>query len=232
MKNAKPDVPNVGNDRATDNWTPLFAVADLCGGDWPELACKAIKSLEMTDDRDTIRQMLLSDVKMIFENRGMDRISSKVLAEDLIEIEDHPWADWRRGKSITQTGLARLLKPFGIRSKTIRFEMKTPKGYELQQFEDVFKRYLSHAFTPPPPIQSATPPQTAMEADHSRFQSATRINDVAVENPGKPAMVADCGGVADGKGSIGEDNAKSGKKSNQTELFPNEPQGNGDAAFL
>ena len=186
----------------------------------------------MTDDSDTIRQRLLADIKAVFENRGADRISSKILVEDLVEIEDHPWGDWRRGNPITQTGLARLLKPFNIHSKTIRLEMKTPKGYELQQFEDAFKRYLSHAFTPTPPIQSATPQQVNDNRPLPEVQSATRINDVALANPRKPAMVADCGGVALQKECIGKGDIETGPKGDQGELFSDEPQGNVDAAFL
>jgi len=219
LKSARPDIPNVGNDRATDNWTPLIAIAELAGGEWPELAYRAIKALEMTDDKDTIRQMLLADIKAVFENRGADRISSKILVEELVEIEDHPWGDWRRGKPITQTGLARLLKPFNISSKTIRLEMKTPKGYELQQFEDAFKRYLSHAFTPTPPIQSATPQQINDNRQLPEVQSATRINDVALANPRKPAMVTDCGGVALQKEGIGKGNVETGAQKRKLAFY-------------
>ena len=232
LKSARPDIPNVGNDRATDNWTPLIALAELAGGQWPELANRAIKALEMTDDKDTIRQMLLADIKVIFKKKDIDRISSKILVEELVEIEDHPWGDWRRGKPITQTGLARLLKPFNIRSKTIRLEMKTPKGYELQQFEDAFKRYLSHAFTSTPPIQSETPQQVNDNRQLPEIQSATRINDVALANPRKPAMVADCGGVALQKEGIGKGDVETGPKGDQGELFSDEQQDNCDVALL
>lgn len=225
LKNSSPDIPNVGNDRATDNWTPLFAIAELVGGQWPELANKAIKALEMTDDNDTIRQILLSDIKAIFENRSTDLISSKELVEQLVKIEDRPWGDWRHGKPITQNGLARLLKPFAIHSNTIRFEGKTPKGYQLKQFEETFGRYLSHAF-------AATTPQTNTDGGFKRFQSATQEDGVAVGNPGKAAMVAGCGVVAVEKGGIREDDMKTKSKSNQGELFPAETQGNVDAALL
>lgn len=232
LKSARPDIPNVGNDRATDNWTPLIAIAELVGGPWPELANRAIKALEMTDDKDTIRQMLLSDIKAIFEKKGIDRISSKILVDDLVKIEDHPWGDWRRGKSITQTGLARLLKPFGIVSGTVRFEEKTAKGYRLKQFEGTFERYLSNAFTPIPPNQSVTTSQTNDNKQLQGIQSVTRENDVTVGNPGKPAMVAGCDGVTDGRGGVEGDNIKTGLKSNQGELFSDESQDDVDAAFL
>ena len=34
-------------------------------------------------------------------------------------MEDRPWPEFRRGKPISQVQLARLLKPFGIKSKAI-----------------------------------------------------------------------------------------------------------------
>jgi len=33
-----PQVPDALNDRAADNWRPLLAIADLVGGEWPQLA--------------------------------------------------------------------------------------------------------------------------------------------------------------------------------------------------
>ncbi len=35
---ADPDIPETLHDRAADNWRPLFAIADLAGGNWPTLA--------------------------------------------------------------------------------------------------------------------------------------------------------------------------------------------------
>jgi Protein of unknown function (DUF3631) len=39
------------NDRAEDCWSPLFAIADIAGGNWPDLARKAALALSAdTDD--------------------------------------------------------------------------------------------------------------------------------------------------------------------------------------
>src|SRR5262249_13137110 len=35
---AEPQIPGELNDRAADIWEPLFVIADLAGGSWPELA--------------------------------------------------------------------------------------------------------------------------------------------------------------------------------------------------
>ena len=52
-----------------------------------------------------------------------------------------------RRKPLTDLGLASLLRPYGIRSSTVRVEDASGKtvrgkGYFLRSFEDVFSRYL------------------------------------------------------------------------------------------
>ena len=53
-------------------WEPLFAIADLAGGDWPQRARKAALALsgEHVVEDDNIGTMLLSDIRGIF---GVDR---------------------------------------------------------------------------------------------------------------------------------------------------------------
>ena len=61
----------------------------------------------------------------------------------LVELEERPWAEYSGGKSLTKAKLARLLRPFGVVSGTIRLpDGKTPKGYLLDQFTDPWSRYL------------------------------------------------------------------------------------------
>jgi len=194
LKNTTPTIPETGNDRAADNWTPLLGIAELAGGDWPDRTRKAMLDLEEISDEDSIRQTLLRDIKEIFV--GLDKISSKVLIEKLIKVEDHPWSEWRKGKSITQNGLARLLKPFNILSKTIRTGDGTAKGYTLEQFIDPFKRYLPST----PPVQSVTPSQPTSTKDLRGFQSVTQSRDVTVENRLKPTPAKECDVVTVEKG--------------------------------
>jgi len=194
LKGITPAIPETGNDRAEDNWLPLLSIAELAGGEWPERARKAMLTIEELSDTDTVRQILLRDIKTIFD--GLDKISSKELVERLVEIEDHPWSDWSRGKPISQNGLARLLKPFGIASNTIRFETERVKGYRADQFKETFKRYI----TPTPPIQSVTTGQPTPVKGLREFQSVTKENDVTVANQRKPVPVKECHDVTVEKG--------------------------------
>lgn len=181
LSGSEPDMPNVGNDRATDNWTPLKAIADLIGGDWPNLARKAMIDLEKASDDDTAREQLLKDIKEIFNGQG-NKIFSKILVGKLVELEDRPWADWHKGKSLTQNALARLLKPFEISSKSVRIDNKTAKGYSLEQFEDAFQRYLTYTKDHVPPIQSVTTSQINDSNASHENQSVTQEKNVTVVN--------------------------------------------------
>jgi hypothetical protein len=141
LREIKPVVPTTNNDRVTDNWLPLLAIADVAGGYWPEVMRKSILGmLEGTDD--SIGPKLLYDIQDIFRSHPGERIFSDDLVEALKDKKENPWYDWNRGKGLTQNGLARLLKPFDVKSKTIRIEDKQRKGYALEDFKDAFKRYI------------------------------------------------------------------------------------------
>ncbi len=141
---ADPTTPDELDDRAADNWLPLLAVADLAGGQWPELARKAAITLsadrDAADDEDAIR--LLRNVKAVFEVKGVDRIASAELVAALIAEEEWGWSAWRKGRSLDQWGLSRLLAPFKIKPRTIRIAAGTAKGYMREWFTDAWCRYL------------------------------------------------------------------------------------------
>src|SRR5262249_21904188 len=129
------------HNRAADNWRPLLAIADIAGGEWPERARAAVRALDTEDD--TAPVTLLLDIQSVFSARGVDRISSADLVAALVAMEGRPWAEWPQGKPLTQNGLARLLKLFGIAPTTIRVAAATPKGYVLAHLADTFKRYIT-----------------------------------------------------------------------------------------
>ena len=52
LRNSDPMTPEGLNDRSADNWRPLLAIADCVGGDWPERARQATKSLEEESEND------------------------------------------------------------------------------------------------------------------------------------------------------------------------------------
>lgn len=144
--NADPEIINGLNDRANDNWRPLLGIADLIGGSCLETARLAAITLaenEQDEDNSSIGIMLLVNIKEIFESNRKERISTENLLSALHSMEDKPWLEWGNGGNpITARQVSRILKPFSIKSKTLRNGDKTYKGFELKGFEDVFLRYL------------------------------------------------------------------------------------------
>ena len=178
LADADPDVPEALNDRAQDNWRALIAIADEAGQGWPELAraaALALSGAEAAEDHSR-GTMLLADIRAVFVDRGVERLSSTELARALGAMEHRPWADWK-GKAITQAALARLLKPFGIEPKGVRIGQATPKGYDRAWFSDAWARYLPDQEVQRPSTASSPPWRSATS------QQAPFIKDL-VDNPG------------------------------------------------
>ena len=149
LRVACPALPEGFQNRLAANWRPMFAIADLCGGDWPERARSAARALSNEDVESLYVQALAAIQDMFDEQADMFAtpqnalMFSRDIVKGLLAIEDGPWnfyAGKDRDKPITQNGLARLLKP--IAPQTIRIGDKTAKGYYRHQFEDEFERYL------------------------------------------------------------------------------------------
>lgn len=189
-RGADPDMGALIN-RPADNWRPIFAIADLCRGDWPAQARAAAAALAPRES-EAIGPMLLADVRAMFAERDTDKIASAEMCSTLHALEGRPWAEWKNGKPITPNQLARLLKPFAIISGTIRTQGGTPKGYQLHQFADAFERYLMPQGVPEAP-QRHNADGTGTSA---AFRNATPQADVADGKREKPLHHNGCGVVA------------------------------------
>ena len=148
-----PVMPTAITNRDADNWRPLFAVADAAGGEW--LARARAIAETMTDkaegDDQSLKTMLLEDIRSVFAAKGVGRAPSADLVEALLAMKDRPWPELgKAAKPITQNKLAKLLKDFGIRPDDVWTGGKPLKGYTIGQFEDAFHRYL-----PDPLVQAA-----------------------------------------------------------------------------
>jgi putative DNA primase/helicase len=147
IQNIKPSLPEGLNDRALDNWEPLFAIADYCGGKWPDLSRKTALSISGQKEVISSSAELLEDIKEIFDTKNIDRISSADLIKYLQEDDEKPWLTYNRGDPMTSRQLSKRLKEYNIRSKDIRFGYTVKKGYEKSEFNDAFGRYLTNATT-------------------------------------------------------------------------------------
>jgi len=193
LRESEPDIPETNNDRMTDNWMPLISIADVAGGPWPDLIRKSMFGMINGTD-ESIGPKLLRDIQAIFKDRNGERIFSDGLVEELNSLKESPWCDWRRGKGLTQNGLARLLKPFNIHSKTMRICEDRKNGYSLESFHDAFKRYVSF---PTPPISTMTTGQTNNINELNVNQTVTSNNDVTDEKQDNLLESFNCHDVTD-----------------------------------
>ena len=143
LREAEPQSPAGLSDRATDAWDPLFAIADLAGGEWPERARRAALYLNGgADSSDSVGATLLADLRDLYAAKGTDRLRSKDILDELASMEERPWIEWKRGAPLTARGLAQLLKPFNIGVRTVRDVGMKFKGYLKEDFADAWERYL------------------------------------------------------------------------------------------
>lgn len=167
--------PTCGNDRARNNWAPLYRIASALGGPWPKRigAAYALKEQAGMEAEESAGVMVLRDAMEVFAERRADRMQSSELVAALVEMEDRPWPEWKRGKPMTTTSLARLLKPFGVKPRKIRFNSQTLSGYQRGDIEAAHIRYC-----PPLPSESGTPEQVKEINGLSANQSGTQSPDV------------------------------------------------------
>jgi putative DNA primase/helicase len=144
IRTLDPPVPDGLHDRAADNWRPLLAIADHVGGTWPTRAREAALALSESSGAEdaSIRTQLLEDLQEIFGIGSIDRLPSKDIVSALTKREGRPWPEYRHGKPITPSQLARLLEPFGVRPKALWISGRTLRGYLREDFIDPFRRYL------------------------------------------------------------------------------------------
>jgi len=151
LQTCDPPMPATAFNRLADNWRPLFAIAQIAGGDWPRRAREAFTQLN-SQPSTLDPQLLLADIRQIFAQSGRTRLSSKELVDSLRLLPDRPWqsavgpssAGLRSGDTSQSAlnWLARRLRQFGISSRNIREGGLRAKGYDLADFTGAFDRFL------------------------------------------------------------------------------------------
>ena len=144
LREGHTDMPGELSDREQDNWEPLFAVARCAGPRWLAKAREAALSIKgSTEEPQSMSNNLLADIREVLASYRDRYISSAKLLELLFKDSEMGWDSYNRGFPLTARQLAKNLSSYGIRSKTVRMrDASTPKGYEVREFEEVFKRYL------------------------------------------------------------------------------------------
>jgi hypothetical protein len=145
LRSVSPSMPDELQNRRADNWFLQLAIADLAGADWGDKARAAAIKIEGKADNRTSGVRLLADIKALFDADPFAHcMSSATIIAGLIDDPERPWAEFTRGKPLTQNRLAKLLGAYRITSQTVAPPgQKTAKGYYRHQFEDAWSYYLS-----------------------------------------------------------------------------------------
>jgi hypothetical protein len=177
----------IDNDRMAELLLPLQAVLSLDGsaGIGGIAGVSGVTPLAMLrayanglDERDRQQEMhsdgvrLLAACRDIFERvnavpgDGLFMPTVKLIS-DLIARDEEPWARYTRGGPITDEALAKLLRPYGIKSG--RNKTQKQRGYFATFFEDAWSRYLAPApHSGENPATPASPPNAAIRGNIGR----------------------------------------------------------------
>jgi hypothetical protein len=155
-----PKLPDGVFNRLADNWRPLFAIAEIAGGDWPKRCKEAFSKLSSMDvEAESYRVMLLDDIKPMVQKAiqdGTEWLASSDIISGLLSEPERPWNEANRGKPINERWLARKLDPI----KPDRFrdeEGEQMRGYKVADIQDAIERFVS----PPLPL-----PNLSVTASH------------------------------------------------------------------
>ena len=149
VKAAKPVLPPYINDRAQDNWEILLKIAMVLGDEWLEKAhnaCIEISGIE--SDEPSLNEQLLADIKVVFNLYETNRLLSRDLLTGLCRDPEMIWSTLNHGKPITLHQISKRLSEFNISSKDMRtLDLRGKevrgKGYDINDLNDAFTRYLS-----------------------------------------------------------------------------------------
>ena len=171
-----PWLPVFLHNREADLWRPLFAIAALAGGDWPERVLAAAKTIhgQRTEDEAQLA-MLLEAIREEFGTS--DRVLSADLVARLIAREGEPWATAKRNGGPIDTYYLRGMLKGVVRRDPYQQERRPDGGrghrfYTRTDFEEAWQRYipslpendLSH---PSHPSQQAGKPPPEPDFDGS-----------------------------------------------------------------
>jgi hypothetical protein len=143
-----PAFPMGLDDRAEDCWFPMLAIAEVIGGNWPELTRKAALALSgaRNDDDDTFSAKLLRALQEDFLNENQNGATGFEGSEDICthlnEDKEAPWAGSKFRKGMTPELLAKNLARYKVKSERITLGGQKVRGFHWKHLKPIFDRYL------------------------------------------------------------------------------------------
>jgi Protein of unknown function (DUF3631) len=199
----KVERPPALNDRAWNNWKPLFMIAKAVGGDWPDRCLEAALALagrEDADDEDASTLLLRHTWEAMGSPTELGaRISTSDLMDKLIERDDALWAKWWAAdaaddtrRKVVASSIAHRLKPFGIQPTQFKIEGEKARGYGYDEaFATARTQYLDLDGT-------------------DGTDGTTRMNPMARSVPGSLPVPTTSGGDEGGDGTGTDQNHEVG----------------------
>jgi hypothetical protein len=194
LADAIPELPV--EDRAADCWEPLAAIADAAGGRWPGLARDACRALTAAagDAEGSFGERLLADLRVVFG--AAPALWTATIIERLAQLDEAPWDDYY-GQRITDRGVAKLLRPYGVRSRDVKLGDVVRKGYRREDLHDAWQRYATG--TPSATsATSATSQHSPRSETHEQVALGSAHETSATEGNRLTSAVAQVADVADG----------------------------------
>jgi hypothetical protein len=177
-----PDMPPGVTDRPADVWEPLLMVAELAGGEWPARAREACQAFVTGDSDDAVSLgvRLLTDLLDAFRDAAdlVPARSTEAILSHLHGLDEAPWGDWY-GKPFSARNLAKLLKPYGVKSRLVRIGASPARGYRREDLWDPWTRYGVLGSLSVTSVTSVTPLASPV----------THVTDVT-DNPPDPDLFA------------------------------------------
>jgi len=141
----QPVQPEGFMNRTASNWQLMFAIADSLGDEAGARARIIAQHIAGVTDMASAGVALLQDIKTMFEASTLDHLTSKAIVNNLTADPEKRWAEWSRGRPITEKGVATLLHEYHIVSRNVGSRDAQSKGYRKADFEDAWRRYLPPA---------------------------------------------------------------------------------------
>jgi hypothetical protein len=159
LGDAQPDMPNDVTDRSAEIWEPLLSIADAAGGHWPDTARNACSHFVLNTGPQITSPgiRMLADLRDLFNRRQTDRLSTKTILAELLDLDEAPWGDLH-GRPLDARRLSRELCRYGARPVTFETDEGSTKGYvtygttgrQAQTgLSDAWSRYLPAAIGNP-----------------------------------------------------------------------------------
>ena len=197
VRDARPALPDALGDREQDNFEPLLQIASVAGGHWLDTALKTALRLSCSAQTPmSSANELLADIQEIFDIKSVIKITTAELIQALCDDPEKSWATYNRGKPLAPRQLSTKLRDYGIASKTIRINpYETAKGFERDQFNDAFARYLTD------PLNLPSQSNNSLETNNHEALNVTNEKSVTVTGCQtvtlSPSPMLGCDGVTD-----------------------------------